>query len=58
MATPAQRTYTCTLSEDMLKKAKKELNEDPKTRLLEIKALRERVEKVPGQDMSLLLYEV
>lgn len=58
MATPAQRTYTCTLSEEMLEKAKKELNEDPKTRLLEIKALRERVEKVPGQDMSLLLYEV
>ncbi|XP_025088912.1 alpha-tocopherol transfer protein-like [Pomacea canaliculata] len=48
MAKPAQGTYTCTLREEMLEKAKKELNEDPKTRLLEIKALRERVEKVPG----------
>nr|KAG5688606.1 hypothetical protein BaRGS_033422 [Batillaria attramentaria]KAG5704619.1 hypothetical protein BaRGS_025261 [Batillaria attramentaria] len=32
----------------MLEKAKKELNEDPNTRLIEIKTLRERLEKVPG----------
>ncbi|CAG5133155.1 unnamed protein product [Candidula unifasciata] len=40
--------YTCTLSPELQEKAAKELNEDPKTRLLEIKNLRTRLEKVPG----------
>ncbi|KAK7091457.1 alpha-tocopherol transfer protein-like [Littorina saxatilis] len=40
--------YVCTLSAEMLEKAKKELNEDPNTRHIEIKTLRERLEKVPG----------
>ncbi|XP_076452323.1 alpha-tocopherol transfer protein-like [Babylonia areolata] len=42
------KPYTCTLSPAMLKKAEVELHEDPKTRHLEIKTLRERLEQVPG----------
>ncbi|CAG5133159.1 unnamed protein product [Candidula unifasciata] len=41
-------SYTCTLSPQLQEKATKELNEDPKTRLLEVKNLRTRLEKVPG----------
>ncbi|XP_076437641.1 alpha-tocopherol transfer protein-like [Babylonia areolata] len=40
--------YTCTLSEETLEVAKKELNEDPCTRLLEIKTLRDRLQQYPG----------
>ena len=41
--------YKCSLGEAALKKAKKELNEDPNTRLIEVKNLRKRVEKIAGQ---------
>ncbi|BFZ21412.1 hypothetical protein BsWGS_24451 [Bradybaena similaris] len=41
-------SYSCTLSPEMQEKAAKELNEDPQTRLLEVKNLRTRLEKVPG----------
>ncbi|KAL8558746.1 hypothetical protein ACOMHN_043690 [Nucella lapillus] len=44
----SQADYTCTLSPEMLKKAQEELHEDPNTRHLEIKTLRERLEQVPG----------
>jgi len=51
--------YKCSLSPETLEKAKKELKEDPKTRLLEVKNLRKRLEKVPGlqarTDVQLLL---
>lgn len=47
MASKSEK-YVCTLSPEMLEKAKKELNEDPSTRLIEIQTLRERVQKVPG----------
>ncbi|CAG5133158.1 unnamed protein product, partial [Candidula unifasciata] len=40
--------YTSTLSPEVQEKATKELNENPKTRLLEVKNLRSRLEKVPG----------
>ncbi|KAH9490565.1 hypothetical protein Btru_034130 [Bulinus truncatus] len=40
--------YKCTLFNETLEKAKKELNEDPDTRLIEVKTLRTRLEKVPG----------
>ncbi|XP_041360760.1 alpha-tocopherol transfer protein-like isoform X1 [Gigantopelta aegis] len=40
--------YKCTLSPELLKKAKKELSEDPNTTRQEIKALRERLERIPG----------
>ena len=48
----ANRKYVCTLSAEMLEKAKKELNEDPNTRHIELKTLRERLEKVPGEKCS------
>ena len=41
--------YTCTLSEETLKMAMKELNEDPSTRMLEVKTLRERLLRYPGK---------
>ena len=41
--------YTCTLSEETLKMAVKELNEDPSTRMLEVKTLRERLLRYPGK---------
>ena len=44
--------YVCSLSAEMLERAKKELNEDPNTRHLEIKTLRERLEKVPGMKLT------
>ncbi|XP_076456649.1 alpha-tocopherol transfer protein-like [Babylonia areolata] len=44
----SSQAYTCTLSPELLEKAMKELNEDPKTRHLEIKTLRERLQQVPG----------
>ncbi|BFZ21414.1 hypothetical protein BsWGS_24453 [Bradybaena similaris] len=43
-----EETYTCTLSPQLQEKATKELKEDPKTRLLEVKTLKTRLEKVPG----------
>lgn len=45
--------YVCTLSPELLERAKKELNEDPNTRHLEIKAVRERLEKVAGKILRL-----
>ena len=44
----SQEKYVCTLSPELLEKAMRELNEDPNTRHLEIKALRERLEQVRG----------
>ncbi|CAG5125675.1 unnamed protein product [Candidula unifasciata] len=41
-------SYVCTLDSEVQEKATKELNEDPKTRLLEVKNLKTRLEKVPG----------
>ncbi|CAG5133156.1 unnamed protein product [Candidula unifasciata] len=46
--TKEEDSYTCTLSLEVQQKAKRELNEDPKTRLLEVKSLRTRLQKVPG----------
>ncbi|XP_012943355.1 alpha-tocopherol transfer protein-like [Aplysia californica] len=40
--------YKCSLSPATLEKARRELSEDPDTRLLEVKNLRKRLEKVPG----------
>ncbi|KAK7091538.1 alpha-tocopherol transfer protein-like [Littorina saxatilis] len=40
--------YKCTLREDTLAFARKELNEDPDTRLLELKAFRDRLLQYPG----------
>lgn len=55
----SSQDYTCTLSPELLKKAQEELHEDPDTRHLEIKTLRERLEQVPGYkgrtDSSFLL---
>ncbi|XP_078584938.1 alpha-tocopherol transfer protein-like [Branchiostoma floridae x Branchiostoma japonicum] len=39
--------YTCKLSEEALKKAREELNEDPSTRLAMVEALRERIQQSP-----------
>ncbi|XP_041362009.1 alpha-tocopherol transfer protein-like [Gigantopelta aegis] len=44
----ASSAYKCTLSPELLEKAKKELSEDPNTTRQEIKALRERLERIPG----------
>ena len=52
----ASGKYVCTLSAEMLKKAKKELHEDPNTRHLEIKTLRERLERVPGEIEFVQIY--
>ena len=52
------KKYVCTLSAEMLEKAKKELNEDPNTRHLEIKTLRERLDKVPGEKFTTLTLAV
>ncbi|XP_055870867.1 alpha-tocopherol transfer protein-like [Biomphalaria glabrata] len=43
-----EEKYVCSLPDSVLKKAMSELNEDPNTRLLEIKNLRQRLEKYPG----------
>uniref|UniRef100_A0AAT9H828 Alpha-tocopherol transfer protein n=1 Tax=Peronia verruculata TaxID=500109 RepID=A0AAT9H828_9EUPU len=40
--------YTCTLSEEAVKAAAEELSEDPDTRKIEVKTLRQRLEKYPG----------
>ncbi|KAH9491605.1 hypothetical protein Btru_031017 [Bulinus truncatus] len=48
MSVVSDSNYKCSLSGDVLEKAKKELNEDPSTRLIEVKNLRVRLEKVPG----------
>ncbi|XP_025091417.1 alpha-tocopherol transfer protein-like [Pomacea canaliculata] len=40
--------YTCTLKEETLQLAIKELNENPKTRILEVKAFRERILQYTG----------
>nr|KAG5701287.1 hypothetical protein BaRGS_020649 [Batillaria attramentaria] len=48
MASSTKFEYTCTLKDDTLKVAKKELNEDPGTRLLELKAFRDRLLQYPG----------
>uniref|UniRef100_A0A2C9JGD4 CRAL-TRIO domain-containing protein n=1 Tax=Biomphalaria glabrata TaxID=6526 RepID=A0A2C9JGD4_BIOGL len=40
--------YKCSLIGEVLEKAKKELKEDPNTRIIEVKNLRTRLEKVPG----------
>ncbi|CAL1532913.1 unnamed protein product [Lymnaea stagnalis] len=42
-------TYQCSLSADVLKVAMAELNEDPNTRHIEVKTLRQRLEKYPGR---------
>ena len=39
--------YVCSLSEKTIKKAKKELNEEPKERLGTVQALREWIEREP-----------
>ena len=52
----ADKKYVCTLSAELLERAKKELNEDPKTRHLEIKTLRERLDKVPGEKFTTLVF--
>ena len=52
------KEYVCTLSAEMLERAKKELNEDPNTRHLEIKTLRERLDKVPGEKFTTLTLAV
>ena len=52
------KEYVCTLSAEMLERAKKELNEDPNTRHLEIKTLRERLDKVPGERFTTLILAV
>ncbi|CAG5125676.1 unnamed protein product [Candidula unifasciata] len=44
----SQPGYSCTLSPQVLEKAIKELNEDPNTRLIEVKNLKIRLEKLPG----------
>ncbi|CAG5123291.1 unnamed protein product, partial [Candidula unifasciata] len=44
----AEKNYKCSLGEAALQTAIAELNEDPKTRHIEIKTLRERLEKYPG----------
>ena len=41
--------YTCTLSEETLNIAMKELNEDPATRLIEMKTFAERLLRYPGK---------
>ncbi|GFO44906.1 alpha-tocopherol transfer protein-like, partial [Plakobranchus ocellatus] len=55
----ASSSYKCTLDPEVLGKAKKELNEEPDTRLIEVKNLAKRLEKVPGLqprlDVSFLL---
>ena len=51
----ADKKYVCTLSAEMLERAKQELNEDPNTRHLEIKTLRERLDKVPGEKFTTLV---
>ncbi|BFZ11131.1 hypothetical protein BsWGS_14170 [Bradybaena similaris] len=43
-----EKSYKCSLGEAALKTAIAELNEDPKTRQIELKTLRERIEKYPG----------
>ncbi|KAK0044902.1 alpha-tocopherol transfer protein [Biomphalaria pfeifferi] len=48
MQVVSDSNYNCTLSRESLEKAKRELNEDPDTRLIEVKTLRTRLEKVPG----------
>jgi len=48
MSSSKEDPYTCTLSPETLEKAKKELREDPDTRLLEVKTLKTRLEKLPG----------
>lgn len=48
MASDTTFEYKCTLSEETLKLAKTELNEDPKTRMLELKAFRDRLVQYPG----------
>uniref|UniRef100_A0AAT9H830 Alpha-tocopherol transfer protein n=1 Tax=Ambigolimax valentianus TaxID=1338344 RepID=A0AAT9H830_9EUPU len=40
--------YKCSLGEKAIQTAVEELHEDPKTRHIEIKTLRERIEKYPG----------
>ena len=49
MAGETDSEFKSTLSEEVLKKAKSELGEDPNTRLLEIKNLRAKVEKISGE---------
>ncbi|CAL1540188.1 unnamed protein product [Lymnaea stagnalis] len=48
MSGSADSSYKCTLPPDVLAKAKRELREDPDTRIFEVKTLRSRLEKVPG----------
>ncbi|BFZ21417.1 hypothetical protein BsWGS_24456 [Bradybaena similaris] len=44
----SEGSYSCSLSPEVLEKAIKELNEDPNTRLIEVKNLKIRLEKIPG----------
>ena len=48
MTGAADIKYKCSLNGETLEKAKKELKEDPETRVYEVKNLRARLEKVPG----------
>ena len=45
--------YQCTLTEASLKKAREELNEDPKERLNAVKQLREWIEQQPHFTLKL-----
>nr|KAG5701286.1 hypothetical protein BaRGS_020648 [Batillaria attramentaria] len=47
MSTTSTFEYTCTLKEDTLALAKQDLNEDPDTRMLELKAFRDRTVQYP-----------
>ncbi|KAK7489186.1 hypothetical protein BaRGS_00019564 [Batillaria attramentaria] len=49
MSTTSTFEYTCTLKEDTLALAKQDLNEDPDTRMLELKAFRDRTVQYPGK---------
>ncbi|KAK7092021.1 alpha-tocopherol transfer protein-like [Littorina saxatilis] len=48
MANKDKFEYKCTLKPETLEIAKKELNEDPDTRMLELKAFRDRLQQYPG----------
>ena len=49
MAASGNFEYKCTLKDATLEVAKRELNEDPSTRMLELKAFRDRVQQYPGK---------
>ena len=49
MATSEKTEYVCTLSEELIKKAEEELNEKAQWRSRDIQALRDMLEKRPGE---------